>query len=41
MTHVIDWSTAAVEWTVNGYELSVSFTPGVTALQVTARFAPI
>jgi hypothetical protein len=36
MAHVIDWSTAAVEWTVDGHELSVSFAPGATPRQVAA-----
>ncbi len=34
--HVIDWSTAAVQWTSEGYELGVRLTSAATARQVTA-----
>ncbi|HEU5266840.1 MAG TPA: hypothetical protein VFU35_09065 [Jatrophihabitans sp.] len=34
--HVLDWSTARVEWTASGFELTVSLQPGSTARLVNA-----
>ena len=34
--HVIDWSTAAVEWSSDGYELVVALVPAATTRLATA-----
>jgi hypothetical protein len=39
--HVLDWSTASVEWTVNGFELTVSLQQTSTARLVNAITAAL